>query len=104
MLAGMPVRTLLLLLALGLLPAGHAAADDHARARAWVEAGRVLPLAEILARLPPDLDGRLLEAELEEEHGRPVYELEWLTPDGRVLEIEIDARDGTLLEREEERD
>jgi uncharacterized membrane protein YkoI len=104
MLADMPLRSLLLLFVLGQLPAGVAAADDHARARAWVESGRVLPLAEILARLPADLSGRLLEAELEVEHGRPVYELEWLTPDGRVLELEIDARDGSLLEREEERD
>ena len=104
MLAGMPVRMLLLLLTVGLLPAGLSAGDDHVRARAWVESGRVLPLAEILKRLPLELDGRLLEAELEEEHGRPVYELEWLTLDGRVLELEIDARDGTLLEREEDRD
>ncbi|MDX1594825.1 MAG: PepSY domain-containing protein [Gammaproteobacteria bacterium] len=100
----MPFRTLLVLLAVGLLPAGRAAGDDHARARALVEAGRVLPLAEVLARLPPGLEGRLLDAELEEEHGRPVYELEWLTPDGRVLELELDARDGKLLEREEARD
>ncbi len=104
MLAGMSVRTLTLLFALGLLPVGPAVGDDHARARAWVEAGRALPLAVILDRLPTDLRGRLLEAELEEEHGRLVYELEWLTHDGRVLELEIDAADGTLLEREEARD
>ena len=93
-----------LLLALGLLLAGAVHGDDHARARALVASGQALPLAEILARLPADLAGQLLEAELEEEHGRPVYELDWLTPDGRVLELEVDARDGTVLASEPERD
>jgi len=104
MLARMPVRALPLLLLLGLCAAGEAGADDQARARAWVEQGRVLPLAAVVERLPRDLAGTLLEAELEEEDGRPVYELELLLPDGRVLEVEIDARDGTVLATEEERD
>lgn len=104
MLAGMHSRTLPLLLALALAAAPTLARDDHARARAWVEAGRVLPLAELLERLPPELDGRVLEAELEERDGRPVYELELLAPDGRVLELELDAADGTLLRQKVERD
>jgi uncharacterized membrane protein YkoI len=104
MLARMPRSLPPLLLALGLLLTGGAHGDDHARARAWVESGQALPLAEILARLPVDLAGQLLEAELEEEDGRPVYELEWLTPGGRVLELEVDARDGRVLAIEPERD
>jgi uncharacterized membrane protein YkoI len=104
MLARMPGPLPPLLLALALLLAGAAHGDDHARARALVASGQALPLAEILARLPADLAGQLLEAELEEEHGRPVYELEWLTPDGRVLELEVDARDGRVLAIEPERE
>ncbi len=104
MLARMPSRICPALLALGLLAWAQVAATDQATAREWVASGRILPLAEILATLEREYDGRLLEAELEEEDDRPVYELEWLTPDGRVLEFEVDARDGTLLEVEEERD
>ena len=104
MLARMPARLLSLLLLLGLPGAGNPGTDDQARARAWVEQGRVLPLATVVDRLPRELAGTLLEAELEEEEGRPVYELELLLPDGRVLEVEVDATDGRVLATEEERD
>jgi uncharacterized membrane protein YkoI len=40
----------------------------------------------------------VLEAELETRKGVPVYELELLRDDGRVLEVEVDARDGTVLQ------
>ena len=42
----------------------------------------------------------LLEAELEEEECRYVYEIELLTRDGVARELELDARDGTLLKDE----
>jgi uncharacterized membrane protein YkoI len=93
----------LLALLLAVPLAGRADGDDQQRIRTWVEEGRILPLAELLERLPPGLEGRLLEVELEEERGRPVYEIEWLRQDGRVIKFEFDARDGTLLSRERER-
>jgi uncharacterized membrane protein YkoI len=66
-----------------------------------VQAGRVVGLASILDWIEARYDGRLLEAELEEDPGEPpVYELEWLTAAGRVLEFEFDARTGALLEIE----
>ncbi|KAF1067167.1 MAG: putative protein YkoJ [Pseudomonas citronellolis] len=57
----------------------------------------LLPLAQ--ARYP---GSRLLEAELEREHGVYVYEIELLTPSGVVREIELDARDGRLLKDKED--
>ena len=45
---------------------------------------------------------RLLEAELEEEDGIFVYEIELLTADGVARELELDARDGRLLKDEED--
>lgn len=41
---------------------------------------------------------RLLEAELEEDDGRYVYEIELLTATGAARELEFDARDGRLLQ------
>lgn len=74
-----------------------AAAEDHEQARALRRAGDILPLAEVLRR--SELAGlRVLEAELEHEHGRLVYELELLDADGRVLERYFDARTGQPLD------
>ncbi|MDY0249180.1 MAG: PepSY domain-containing protein [Pseudomonas sp.] len=45
---------------------------------------------------------RLLELELEEKHGRYVYEVELLTGHGQVRELKFDASSGELLEDEED--
>ena len=79
---------------------GVHADSDYRDIRKLVERGEILPLEEILARYPEAEFGRLLDLEVEEEHGRIVYEMEFLRDDGRVLELEVDARAGTLLRRE----
>lgn len=97
-----------LALALALAVGGPGAAgarddrdDDAARARAGVRAGRYVPLASILDWLEARYHGEAIEVELEEDDGeRATYEVEWLTPQGRVIEFEFDARTGELLERE----
>jgi uncharacterized membrane protein YkoI len=76
-------------------------ADDAARARAGVREGRYVPLSAILDWIEARYHGRAIEVELEEEEDEPpTYEVEWLTPQGRVVELEFDARTGALLERE----
>ncbi len=72
------------------------AADDHDEAEALRTGGDVLPLAEILNRAGL-ADQRVLEAELERRDGRMVYELEVLGADGRVRERHIDAATGEAL-------
>lgn len=97
--------TRLAFLFLTLLLAGPVLADgddDHERARRALEAGDVLPLATLLARSGVEDTGRLIEVELEREHGRLVYELKVLTQQGRVIESYYDARTGALLKREGE--
>jgi uncharacterized membrane protein YkoI len=75
--------------------------DDAARARAGVAERRFVPLASILDWLDAHYRGEAIEIELEEEDDEPpTYEVEWLTPDGHVVEFEFDARDGRLLEWE----
>lgn len=88
-----------------LLAAGaRARADphDHDRARAALEAGEVLPLAQILKTVAAQVPGEVVEVELEREHGTWVYELKVIAPDGRVLEVLMDAAAGRLLEQEED--
>jgi uncharacterized membrane protein YkoI len=73
------------------------ASDDHDTAKALRMAGDILPLSELLSR--EELAGmRVLEAELEREDGRLVYELELLDPAGRVQEHYYDAATGERLD------
>ena len=78
----------------GWIPAG--ASNDHEVAKALRQEGTILPLSELLAR--EELAGvRVIEAELEHEHGRAVYELELLHDNGRVYERYYDATTGEPL-------
>ena len=87
--------------ALALASAGPAGAsdDDHERARTQVERGTIRPLQEILKGIEAIERSRVLEVELEREHGTYVYEIEILTPDGRVEALRVDATDGRVLRR-----
>jgi hypothetical protein len=70
---------------------------DHDRARRAVQAGEILPLQELLNRLSRRQPGQVLEVELERESGRWVYEIKLLQPDGRLLKMQLDARNAAPL-------
>ncbi len=76
--------------------------DDHDRAREARERGEILSLAEVSERARARFPGRILEAELEREGGRWVYELKILDPAGRLREVYVDAQNGSLLDHEED--
>lgn len=97
----MKVLHFLLLTGLILLPAVYPAAageTDHDRARRAVESGEIKPLRDILAAVEKTHGGQLIEAELEHDHGRMVYELKLLTVEGRVVKLYYDARSGMPLQ------
>ena len=65
--------------------------------------GKVLSSQTFIERaLERHPKARLLELELEEKHGRYVYEVELLTVQGQVRELKFDASRGELLEDEED--
>lgn len=74
--------------------------EDHDWARDAVRAGQIRPLTEILRRVESEFDGQVLEVELERDDGTIVYEIEFLTPRGHVIELTYDARSGTLIATE----
>lgn len=84
-------------LALSMAVPTRADDDDHDRARAAVQAGEVVPLGDVLAQAEADFVGDMVEAELENDHGRWVYELKLITPGGTLLELLYDAADKELL-------
>ncbi|MFP4610943.1 MAG: PepSY domain-containing protein [Thiohalophilus sp.] len=75
---------------------------DYKEARELRQQGKILPLQEILKRVEKDYPGQIIETELEREHGRYIYELEILTDDDRVIELELDAATGEVLKTEQE--
>lgn len=94
-------RTRAWALALGVLTAAPLASapaeQTGALARRLHEAGEILPLERIRELALGVKAGTLIDSELESEQGRWVYDLEVLDAEGRVWDIELDARDGALL-------
>ncbi len=102
----MNFRALLLVpvLALSLFATSMVHGDDvsQAEARQLVARGVLKPLSTILDAIHAEFGGTVLEVELEHDDGEYVYEIEILTADGRVLELEYDARTGRRLKLEED--
>lgn len=99
----LPIRTagiLAALFALGPATAHDLSQDEALRLR---QQGVILPLERLTAAaLALHQGAAFLEAELEQEHGRYVYEIEVLLPGGQVRELEFDAVTGDLLEDKED--
>lgn len=61
-----------------------------------------LSMEEAIATANAKFPGQVLEAELENEHGQAVYEIEIASTTGVVTEIKVDAQSGELLGSEVE--
>lgn len=101
------MKPLMLFLILLLLPPAMARAQsartpDYEYARDAVERGEILPLADVLARLQASHPGRVVEVELDEDDDMLIYEVELVTRDGRLIEVEIDAATGVILDLDED--
>ncbi len=88
---------LLLWLVLVVGGAGDTSADESERARQLRAEGQIRPLTEIVEDARNRFSGRVLEAELEREDGRWIYELEVFTDEGVVVELYYDAETGAPL-------
>ena len=93
--------TLAAALALVLAMPAARADNDQERARAAVQAGKILPLKNVLERLERDQPGQVLEVELEQGNGRWTYEIRLLQSGGRLVKLHVDAESGEVLRRRE---
>ncbi len=76
--------------------------DDHNEAYELLQSGDILPLEKILIISRKLVHGRILEVELEHEHGLLIYELKILDKKGIVWKIEINAKTGSILKKEQD--
>lgn len=99
---------LLALAAIAVVSATGASADDkktrsHEAARQALLRKEVLPLTRILAIAAQRAPGEVIEVELEEAGpGRLKYDLKILAKNGRVRELELDAKTGATLKLEDD--
>jgi hypothetical protein len=77
----------------------EAEAQPSFRAREGVAAGRVQALDRILEAIRRNHPGQLSDVQGPDPGpaGEPHYHIKWLTPDGRVLWLDTDARTGQVL-------
>ncbi len=96
------LRMLLLFMLICCCGVAVADSEDHLKAKALLEAGFILPLEQILKQVAMDHPGHILEVELEQEHGLYIYEIELVDEKGLVWELEYNAENGKLMEKERE--
>jgi uncharacterized membrane protein YkoI len=101
-------RLICTLLALGLLTAGVVtpvvAADKQAKQQAKLEAKAKIkqPEAEKIA-LAKVKDGKVVEAEIEKEHGKLIWSFDIATPGTKnITEVQVDAKTGKVVSVETE--
>lgn len=80
------------LAALGEAESVMAENSQQDEAREAVKLGLVRPLEDVLAEVRKTIKGDIVEIEFEKDDGRFVYEIEYVAPDGHLMEIKIDAK------------
>ncbi|WP_417809366.1 PepSY domain-containing protein [Thioclava sp.] len=83
---------------------GHNGGADHDRARSAVERNEILSLKQISSAIQKQYGGRIIKVELEENDHLYVYKLKLITPQGRIVELEVDAATGLLVGNNEKDD
>lgn len=102
LLAGVLVLSGLPLVAVADEDDGRDAALQQDEARQALKSGLVRPLEEILDEVRKAFPGDIIEIEFEKDDGRFIYEIEMIRPDGRMIELKVDAKTATLIELDDD--
>jgi uncharacterized membrane protein YkoI len=101
-------RIAALFLVLGLVAAPAAMAQGNGwmnqfspgQARDSRNQGHTVPLSQIFNNLKKQYGGYQLSADLYDKgNGKSVYEIDWMTGDGRKMHFVVDAQSGSVLDR-----
>lgn len=75
---------------------------DYDKAQQLHKSGEILSLETILQKLQTSHPGKILEVEMENEHGLPIYEIELLDRHGKVRKIKVNAKTGDVFQQEKD--
>ncbi len=73
---------------------------DYERADRARRSGDIVPLRDVLESVRKTFEGEIVGIELEKERGLWIYEIKMISPDGRYIEIYVDAKSNTVLKVE----
>ena len=90
-----------LIVLMGVLTIGTACGGNKAKSTSPVPPQTAISIEKAITLANTAMPGRIIEAELEEEDEKWVYEVEIVTADGKIHELEIDAQSGEILKTEE---
>ena len=76
--------------------------DDYDAALEAVRDGKALPLSELQEIVTSRYPGDIINVGISRKHDKLLYEFKVLRPSGRLTEIEMNARTGTVEEVENE--
>ncbi|MEB2845649.1 peptidase [Rhizobiales bacterium RZME27] len=79
-------------------------ARDLDKLRDAVKRGDVLPLSVLQEKLRARYPGDIIRVELDDDEDRFTYEFKVLQANGRLYEIEMDAKDGAILDVDDDDD
>ncbi len=75
---------------------------DHNKAKQLLDAGEILSLEKILAKVSMQYPGHILEVELEIKKHIPVYEIDIIDDKGLVWELKVDAKTAEVIKRKQD--
>lgn len=97
----MMLLTMLIVTPSALLADQQEAEGEH---RAALVSKATIPIEDAIQVAREQFEVTVIEAELEEEDGKTVWEIELVTKDGKIMEVHVDAITGEVLEIEEEQE
>ena len=95
-------RLLISVVIISLIVMGYSFADDHDEAYELLRSGEILPFEKILEISRKQVQGMILEVELERKNKVLIYELEVLDKKGIVWEIKLNATTGAIIKKEQD--
>ncbi len=84
-----------------MLATGFAIGGEARMGQKEAESTAGISIEEAIKAATQKYPGKVLEAELEDEDGAVLWELEILTADGKKMEVQVDSRTGEVLASEE---